>query len=65
MQTMERPTTPPRADQMIHCLGCGQPLAERFGDCYAVRHKGRRIIAREIVTIQCEGCGRAWKPGEE
>lgn len=49
------------ADQRIVCH-CGQVLAERWGDCVAIAHKGRRIIARELVTIQCEGCGRVWTP---
>lgn len=55
-------TAPQRpASQFVTCV-CGQVLAERWGDCYAIKLRGRRIIARELVVVQCESCGATWKP---
>ena len=55
-----------RGMAVIRCP-CGNILGQRFGTYFCVRHQGREIVAREIVEIRCEDCGRVWQaepPGE-
>lgn len=67
VHVVERPTPPPTADHWIRCpnRACNQRLAQREGDCIVVHHKRRRLICREVVTIECDQCGAIWKPGDE
>jgi uncharacterized Zn finger protein len=47
---------------LVRCSGCGKVLAERAGDLYVIRHRGREVVTKEPATIRCEDCRSVWTP---
>lgn len=48
---------------LLYCA-CGNILGEWYGTYFCMRHRGRIVIAREVVEVHCEDCGRTWQADE-
>lgn len=51
--------------RMLFCKACRSPIAETDGAEIKIRHRGRTIIVRGSVSIQCEKCGKVSFFGEK
>lgn len=52
-------------DALIRCPQCQNVLGKRYGEHIIVKHQGREVIAKEIVSIRCNQCHATWLPEPE
>lgn len=51
--------------EMVRCPRCGNTVGQMFPEFFVLRHKGRELIARQVLMLRCEKCGTAWRPSAE
>lgn len=51
------PTTAPT---VARCPQCRHVLGEQVAGVWIVRYRGRVILARDLVSVECERCHAVW-----
>lgn len=51
--------------EMVRCPRCHNVVGQMFPEFFVLRHKGRELIARQVLMVRCEKCGATWQPGAE